>query len=355
VSSRRGGGLGVRRGDTGGGQARPGSPDALRRAATDAEATASGFGSQVGGRPSISSSSCCRTLSSSMARRKRPRGGGHCGDVCSCVGEAVDIGRSMPRFGCLSTVPRTGCVRSMAMSLGITNCVPMLSTTVARRCMRIRLRTRGCSRIGSRSRLSADQVPFDRRPCRRCLAVTRTWSDSCAYSSTSWPWSKPTVTATAPSRSPKRRCRGAGGRDDECRGGSALRAARLAVPILTWLHPPGSTLRRRQPPGSMSRSVGGRARRAAQAASTVRVHLHVDTGMSVAAAPAGSGTLDRSRSGGQQARGSASWVSWGIFRWPTGPTPRRTRRRLLVSTRRSRRSGGGARSPLAHLAPRRGR
>ena len=35
---------------------------------------------------------------------------------------------------------------------------------------------------------------------------------------------------------------------------SALRAARLAMPILTWLHPPGSTLRRRQPPGSMSRS-----------------------------------------------------------------------------------------------------
>ena len=34
-----------------------------------------------------------------------------------------------------------------------------------------------------------------------------------------------------------RRCRVA--RDDECRGGFCLRAARLAVPILTWLHPSG--------------------------------------------------------------------------------------------------------------------
>jgi len=63
--------------------------------------------------------------------------------------------RSMPPLGCLSTVPRPGCVRSTAMSLGITNCVPMLSTTVARRCMRIRLRTRGCSRESGTGRVSA--------------------------------------------------------------------------------------------------------------------------------------------------------------------------------------------------------
>jgi alanine racemase len=54
---------------------------------------------------------------------------------------------------------------------------------------------------------------------------------------------------------------------------------------------------------------------------------------------------------GQRARTVRVGASWGTFRWPTGPIPRRTRRRLLVCTRRSRRSGRrGSVSPLAHLA-----
>jgi hypothetical protein len=54
---------------------------------------------------------------------------------------------------------------------------------------------------------------------------------------------------------------------------------------------------------------------------------------------------------GQRARTVRVGASWGTFRWPTGPIPRRTRRRLLACTRRSRRSGRrGSVSPLAHLA-----
>ncbi len=54
--------------------------------------------------------------------------------------------RPRPRRGCPSTVPRPGCARSTATSPGTSSCVPMRSTTVARRCTRIRPRTRGCSR-----------------------------------------------------------------------------------------------------------------------------------------------------------------------------------------------------------------
>ena len=123
---------------------------------------------------------------------------------------------------------------------------------------------------------------------------------------------------------------------------AALRAARLAVPILTWLHPSGidteaaAATRVDVAVGSMD-ELGALL---AQAASTVRVHLHVDTGMSRGGVPAGSGT-NSSVSLGVVNRlgGSGSLVSWGIFRWQTGPIPRRTRRRLLVCTRRSGRSG----------------
>jgi Alanine racemase, N-terminal domain len=73
---------------------------------------------------------------------------------------------------------------------------------------------------------------------------------------------------------------------------SALSAERLSVPILTWLHPPGSTPRRRQPPGSMSRS--GRWTSSARFSRTPRRRcgfIYMWTpGCPVAAAPAASGT-----------------------------------------------------------------
>jgi alanine racemase len=70
---------------------------------------------------------------------------------------------------------------------------------------------------------------------------------------------------------------------------SALRAARLAVPILTWLHPTGidaeaaADTRVDVAVGSVD-ELGALV---AHAVSTVRVHLHVDTGMSRAGCPRG--------------------------------------------------------------------
>jgi alanine racemase len=70
---------------------------------------------------------------------------------------------------------------------------------------------------------------------------------------------------------------------------SALRAAGLAVPILTWLHPSGidaeavAAARVDFAVGSVD-ELGVLL---AQAASTVRVHLHVDTGMSRGGCPRG--------------------------------------------------------------------
>ncbi len=69
----------------------------------------------------------------------------------------------------------------------------------------------------------------------------------------------------------------------------ALRAARLAVPILTWLHPSGIDAEAAAA-GRVDVAVGSvdelRAL-LAHAASTVRIHLHVDTGMSRGGCPHG--------------------------------------------------------------------
>jgi alanine racemase len=70
---------------------------------------------------------------------------------------------------------------------------------------------------------------------------------------------------------------------------AALRAAGLAVPILTWLHPSGVDAEA----AAAARvdvavgSVGELRALLAQAAPTVRVHLHVDTGMSRGGCPRG--------------------------------------------------------------------
>jgi alanine racemase len=73
---------------------------------------------------------------------------------------------------------------------------------------------------------------------------------------------------------------------------AALRAARLAVPILTWLHPSGIDAEAKastRVDGAVE-SMDELGALLAQAASTVRVHFHVDTGMSRGGCPACSGT-----------------------------------------------------------------
>ena len=70
---------------------------------------------------------------------------------------------------------------------------------------------------------------------------------------------------------------------------SALRAARLTVPILTWLHPSGIDAEAAAATGVdvAVGSVDELGALLAQAASTVRVHLHMDTGMSRGGCPRG--------------------------------------------------------------------
>jgi alanine racemase len=70
---------------------------------------------------------------------------------------------------------------------------------------------------------------------------------------------------------------------------SALRAAGLAVPILTWLHPSGIDAEAAAAAGAdvAVGSVAELGALLAQAASAVRVHLHADTGMSRGGCPRG--------------------------------------------------------------------
>lgn len=68
---------------------------------------------------------------------------------------------------------------------------------------------------------------------------------------------------------------------------SALRAAGLAVPILTWLHPSGIDAEAAAAAGVdvAVGSVDELGALVAQAASAVRIHLHMDTGMSRGGCP----------------------------------------------------------------------
>ena len=79
--------------------------------------------------------------------------GGHPQHVCSRVGgRGRHRAAPMPRRGCPSTAPRTGCARSTATSPGTTNCAPKPSITVARPCTPTRRTIRGCSSDRQRCR-----------------------------------------------------------------------------------------------------------------------------------------------------------------------------------------------------------
>ncbi|MFG2004793.1 alanine racemase [Spirillospora sp. NPDC048911] len=137
----------------------------------------------------------------------------------------------------------------------------------------------------------------------------------------------------------------------------ALRAAGLAVPILTWLHPSGidaeaaAATRIDVAVGSVD-ELGALL---AQAASTVRVHLHVDTGMSRGGCPRGQwdeliGLAQR----GQQARrvrvvgvmGHLPRADRADRADPAANAPAVARMRQARQAVRA----AGLGSPLAHLA-----
>ena len=108
-----------------------------------------------------------------------------------------------------------------------------------------------------------------------------------------------------------------------------LRAAGLTVPILTWLNPSGVDAEAAAI-GGIDVAVGSldelEALLGQPSCSSVRVHLHLDTGMAREGCPAhewdalvASGTSDGA--GTRRRTHGASAV------WPTGPIRRRTRRR----------------------------
>jgi alanine racemase len=135
---------------------------------------------------------------------------------------------------------------------------------------------------------------------------------------------------------------------------SALRAAGLAVPILTWLHPSGIDAEAAAVAGVdvAVGSVDELGALLARAASTVRVHLHVDTGMSRGGCPRGQwdGLIGLARRG-QQARrirvvGVMGHLPLADRADPAANAPAVAR--LREAKRAIRAAGLG--SPLAHLA-----
>ena len=65
--------------------------------------------------------------------------------LLTCRGTRSTSGPPMPRRGCPSTAPSTGCARSTATNPGTTNCAPKPSITAALPCTPTRRTIQGCS------------------------------------------------------------------------------------------------------------------------------------------------------------------------------------------------------------------
>jgi hypothetical protein len=105
---------------------------------------------------------------------------------------------------------------------------------------------------------------------------------------------------------------------------SALRAEGLAVPILTWLHRSGidaeaaAATRVDVAIGSVDELGARSSRTPCRRCGFISMWT---PGCPAPAAPPGSGMSSSvSLSMVNRPGGSAPWVSWGIRRWPTGPT-----------------------------------
>ena len=75
-----------------------------------------------------------RRSPSTAPKRKPPGGWPPRRRLLTCRGTRSTLGPPMPRRGCPSTAPSTGCARSTATNPGTTNCAPKPSITVARPC-----------------------------------------------------------------------------------------------------------------------------------------------------------------------------------------------------------------------------
>ena len=129
--------------------------------------TGSSSSSTVAGVPrSTRNNSSVRRSRSTAQKRKLPDGWPPPTRLLTCRGTRSTSGPPMPRRGCPSTAPSTGCARSTATNPGTTNCAPKPSITVARRCTPTLRTIQGCSR---------DQHVAERGPLRLSAGA---WKES---------------------------------------------------------------------------------------------------------------------------------------------------------------------------------
>ena len=86
-----------------------------------------------------------RRSRSTAQKRKLPDGWPPPTRLLTCRGTRSTLGPPMPRRGCPSTAPSTGCARSTATNPGTTNCAPKPSITAARPCTPTLRTIQGCS------------------------------------------------------------------------------------------------------------------------------------------------------------------------------------------------------------------
>ena len=106
-----------------------------------------------------------RRSRSTAQKRKPPDGWPPPRRLLTCRGTRSTSGPPMPRRGCPSTAPSTGCARSTATSPGTTNCAPKPAITVALPCTPTLRTIQGCSSENS----SGPGRPCHGRPDRRGL------------------------------------------------------------------------------------------------------------------------------------------------------------------------------------------
>ncbi len=111
-----------------------------------ARTTGSSSSSIVAGAPRSTRDNFSIRRSRSTARKRKPNAGWPPPRrLLTCRGTRSTLGTPMPRRGCPSTAPSTGCARSTATNPGTTSCVPRPASTGALPCTPILRTIQGCS------------------------------------------------------------------------------------------------------------------------------------------------------------------------------------------------------------------
>src|SRR5215217_1776205 len=127
-------------------------------------ATGSSCTSTAAGVPrSTRNNSCVRRSRSTAQKRKLPGGWPPRTRPRTWRGMRSTSGTPMPRRGCPSTAPSTGCARSTATNPGTTNCAPKRSIRAARPCTPTLRTIQGCSSDQHARQRTVPQSPHARR------------------------------------------------------------------------------------------------------------------------------------------------------------------------------------------------